>query len=182
MEFQTETNPSEEATSMIDVAIGQAKLFISKKCEQFRGLISNCIEKNSETTVTCEDLHGFWDMMLIQVKNLDLRFQNLDNLKANNWEEIRPEIIKKAVKPRGRPRKNVKATSSLKAAIEAARKQKQADNGNETAVESEMSNVKNNRLSVVQTSGKKRISSPGLTIMKIAQYAKNVAVRHNKML
>lgn len=52
---------------MINVAVGQSQLLINKKFEQFRSLIDKCANKNGENPVTCEDLHGFWDMVYIQV-------------------------------------------------------------------------------------------------------------------
>lgn len=52
---------------MIQTAIGQTELLINKKFQQFRGLIDVCISGEGEKPVTCMDLHGFWDMVLIQV-------------------------------------------------------------------------------------------------------------------
>lgn len=52
---------------MINVAVGQSQLLINKKFEQFRSLIDRCANKNGDNPVTCEDLHGFWDMVYIQV-------------------------------------------------------------------------------------------------------------------
>lgn len=68
-----------------------------------------------------EDLHGFWDMMYKQVTDVDKRFDNLEDMKKNNWLEEEPK--KKTPKVpakgnrRGRSKKAPKATSSLKEAI-----------------------------------------------------------------
>lgn len=121
---------------MIDVAIGQSHLLINKKFEQFRSLIDRCAENISENPVTCEDLHGFWDMVYIQVRimlniltvayfldlilkifyififyqvvNLNKRFENLKSMKNNNWEEILP--VEKEVKKQ-KPVKKAKTKS-----------------------------------------------------------------------
>lgn len=99
---------------MINVAIGQSQLLINKKFQQFRGLIDSCFAKNPEAPVTCEDLHGFWDLIHMQVVNLDKRFDNLRKLRENSWVEIIPE--KKEVVKKIQPvkKKAVKSTSNLK--------------------------------------------------------------------
>ncbi|XP_031349439.1 guanylate kinase-associated protein mars-like isoform X2 [Photinus pyralis] len=83
-------NPPEEACDMIRMAIGQTKLLMRKKFTKFQELIGQCKNSNGDKIVTCLDLHGFWDIILIQINNLDSRFENLDRLKTNNWEEILP--------------------------------------------------------------------------------------------
>lgn len=98
---------------MINVAIGQSQLLINKKFEQFRGLIHKCKSRNSEAPVTCEDLHGFWDMVYIQVGNLDKRFENLEKLRANNWEEIVPER-KTTSKVKPLKKKTAKSNANLR--------------------------------------------------------------------
>ncbi|XP_031356420.1 guanylate kinase-associated protein mars-like isoform X1 [Photinus pyralis] len=83
-------NPPEEACDMIRMEIGQTKLLMRKKFTKFQELIGQCKNSNGDKIVTCLDLHGFWDIILIQINNLDSRFENLDRLKTNNWEEILP--------------------------------------------------------------------------------------------
>lgn len=63
-----------DANDMIDVAIGQTRLLISQKFEQFRKLINECrASQGTEMPVKNEDLHGFWDMIYIQVDQLGAR-------------------------------------------------------------------------------------------------------------
>lgn len=166
---------------MIDVALGQTNLLISKKFVQFRGLIDKSKDEDAENAVTCEDLHGFWDMMHLQVDNLDKRFENLEKLRANNWEEVVCEVKKKAVKKKGRPLKNAKASNGLREAIQAARRKKEIAAENVASLEivagQKTPSHESSRLLSVKTSGNKhRHSSPGLMMMKIAQYAKSVEV------
>lgn len=100
---------------MINVAIGQSQLLINKKFQQFRGLIDRCEAKIPEAPVTCEDLHGFWDVIHMQVVNIDKRFDNLKTLKDNNWVEIIPEKKKVvAKKVQVVKKKTVKSSSNLK--------------------------------------------------------------------
>lgn len=98
---------------MINAAIGQSQLLISKKFEQFRSLIRRCETKDQSAPVTCEDLHGFWDMVYIQVINLEKRFDNLKQLKENNWQET---VIEKKViaKPKAVKKIFAKPDSNLR--------------------------------------------------------------------
>ncbi|KAI4461055.1 disks large-associated protein dap sap90/psd-95-associated protein [Holotrichia oblita] len=121
--YKEEQNPPEEACDMINVAIGQSQLLLNKKFKQFRNLIKSCESGDSEQIITCEDLHGYWDTAYMQVENLNQRFENLVNLRANNWEEIIPVkkvvAVKKTAKVGYKPK--VQASSRLKDAIKAAR-------------------------------------------------------------
>lgn len=35
---------------------------------------------------TPEDLQGFWDMVMLQVVNIDTMFQEVDAMRQNNWK------------------------------------------------------------------------------------------------
>lgn len=34
---------------------------------------------------TCEDLQGFWDMVMLQVNHIDELFKEIEAIKKNNW-------------------------------------------------------------------------------------------------
>lgn len=34
---------------------------------------------------TCEDLQGFWDMVMLQVNHIDELFKEIEEIKKNNW-------------------------------------------------------------------------------------------------
>ncbi|KAG5870917.1 hypothetical protein JTB14_004139 [Gonioctena quinquepunctata] len=183
----------EEATNLIDVAVGQSKLLMAKKFKQFRDLIEECRScQYKDKPITCTDLHGFWDMVYMQVENLDKRFASLETWKANNWQEVLPEkkiTVQKQGRSRGRPKKGT-ATSSLKDAIRAARNKHKlnpeviAENAivlltrtplkeHPTPVPTS-SNRKSLRVSLLAGSALKRTSSsPGLTMMKVTQAIKS---------
>ncbi|XP_018573291.1 guanylate kinase-associated protein mars-like [Anoplophora glabripennis] len=201
--YKNSNELSEEANDMINVAIGQSKLLISKKFEQFRSLIEQCRTcKYAEKPISCEDLHGFWDMIYMQVEDLNKRFNNLNVLKANNWQEIVPE--KKIVTKRGRGRpKKASASSTLKNLIKAARDMKKSDTESEInlnvppveetkefdggyyTVKSPVRTLndplvlnenarRSLRVSLLTNQAKKRrSSSQGLTMMKVSQAIKH---------
>ncbi|XP_064108094.1 uncharacterized protein LOC135216640 [Macrobrachium nipponense] len=80
---------SEEVQGKVLAAIGKARLLISQKIEQFRGLCQKNIDgpKGEEPTIIAEDLAGFWDMVSIQVDNVHHLFKEISVLKTNGWKE-----------------------------------------------------------------------------------------------
>jgi len=71
-------------------------LLIKEKFKQFHSLILDCERNDSDVLVTCMDLHGFWDMMYIEVKNCNSRFANLEKLRARCWQEDQSFITESA--------------------------------------------------------------------------------------
>ncbi|KAF2899190.1 hypothetical protein ILUMI_06977 [Ignelater luminosus] len=186
--YKEEEKPAEEACDMINVAIGQTELLINKKFQQFKELIKMCETGNSEKPVQCLDLHGFWDMITIQISNLDKRFENLQRLKDNDWEEILPEVqAKQTVKPirKGTKKASAKNASSVRAFIQERRKNA-AKNQNaeeicmvsnqqpgESKPRTPKTKIDIQRASLM-SSGNRRISSPGLTMLKVTRSAKSI--------
>ncbi|XP_047517327.1 guanylate kinase-associated protein mars [Pieris napi] len=106
-------------------AVGQARLLMSQKFQQFAGLVDSCDAADpSQPLVTPVDLQGFWDMVYMQVENLDVRFAKLGEMQARGWA---PEAQKPREKRRkAPPPKAAKpaTTSRIKDMIAAARKAK----------------------------------------------------------
>lgn len=78
-----------EYIDQIDVAIGQTRLLVTKKFNQFRTLVDQCeacIEQAQP--VLAEDLEGFWSMVYMQIENCDKRFNKLTMLKENDWIDV----------------------------------------------------------------------------------------------
>ncbi|CAH1999808.1 unnamed protein product [Acanthoscelides obtectus] len=191
-----ETGIPEEAVNMIDVAVGQSKLLVAKKFNQFRRLIERCQSGDEERgTVTCQDLHGFWDMVFLQVEDVEKRFNNLKRLKENNWQEV--ITVNKVVKAKKERKTKAQATSKIKEMIAAARKRtKKSQNPSNDLPTISIEGVKDvasqkstPRKSLTQPSGssrrslraslltnqlqqKRRNSSPGLAIMNLSQSIK----------
>ena len=116
----------EEVRDSILAANGKAKLLISQKLAQFRGLCDKNIVSNiaagrnirtHEPCIHCqclllqtisreedpfvptsEDLAGFWDMVYIQVEHINALFAELDTLRKNGWVPKKPlvRIFKRA--------------------------------------------------------------------------------------
>lgn len=48
-------------------AVGQARLLMKERFNQFGGLVDDCELGRGEKITTCTDLQGFWDMVYYQV-------------------------------------------------------------------------------------------------------------------
>ncbi|XP_045495924.1 guanylate kinase-associated protein mars-like isoform X1 [Colias croceus] len=106
-------------------AVGQARLLMTQKLQQFAGLVARCETPDpSQPLVTAVDLHGFWDMVFMQVVNVDMRFKKLDKMKARSWTvEEQPVVQRRKVVSKPKTTKPA-ATSRIRDMIAAARKAK----------------------------------------------------------
>uniref|UniRef100_UPI0037E7F898 disks large-associated protein 4 n=1 Tax=Semicossyphus pulcher TaxID=241346 RepID=UPI0037E7F898 len=87
MEQETKDNKlSEEVLGTIRSAVGSAQLLISKKFEQFRGLCNENLNLNANPRPTAQDLAGFWDLLQLSIEDISMKFDELYQLKANNWK------------------------------------------------------------------------------------------------
>lgn len=116
-EVQSKNDITEDIRCHINQAIGQTTLLINKKFKRFNSLITICEKGNAITPmVTCTDLHGFWDMMYIDVKDCDSRFEKLKELQARNWQEEKSFYTNPATKEINVKKRSV-SRSSLQASI-----------------------------------------------------------------
>uniref|UniRef100_A0A672IAK1 Discs, large (Drosophila) homolog-associated protein 4a n=1 Tax=Salarias fasciatus TaxID=181472 RepID=A0A672IAK1_SALFA len=87
MEQETKDNKlSEEVLGTIRSAVGSAQLLISQKFEQFRGLCNENLNINANPRPTAQDLAGFWDLLQLSIEDISMKFDELYQLKANNWQ------------------------------------------------------------------------------------------------
>lgn len=130
-----EASLSEDMKGRIRAAIGKANLLITKKFKQFRELCLKNIEQNVDDPfpTTGSDLAGFWDMVMLQVDNVHILFEELSVLKANNWvepakmESTRAAVSKPVKKVASRsvpasPRRSEKAEEAAKSRLEARKR------------------------------------------------------------
>lgn len=69
--------------------VGLSKLLINEKLKQFRELINSYNPSPDKNCITIDDLRGFWDLVNIQIDDLNKKFNELDILKSNKWENKR---------------------------------------------------------------------------------------------
>jgi hypothetical protein len=90
--LMSEVAVSDEVEGRIRAAIGKANLLMSQKFRQFRELCHKnlCETNDAEPFPTTDgDLAGFWDMVLLQVADVDRLFDDINRLRLNNWQ---PEV------------------------------------------------------------------------------------------
>ncbi|KAL1021065.1 hypothetical protein UPYG_G00008270 [Umbra pygmaea] len=100
---------SEEVMGTVRSAVGSAQLLIAQKFQQFRGLCEENLNVKANPRPTAQDLAGFWDLLQLSVEDISVKFDELWQLKANNWQlqekkeekkSAPPSMPKKASKPR----------------------------------------------------------------------------------
>ncbi|KZC07107.1 Disks large-associated protein 4 [Dufourea novaeangliae] len=104
----------EEAAGKLRSAAGKARLLASQKMQQFEGLCQKNINQvpGEEFPTTNEDLAGFWDMVMLQVVQVNELFDQIEKLRNSQWQETVPEK-----KPAGIAPQNGNATKRRVASI-----------------------------------------------------------------
>ncbi|XP_077405164.1 disks large-associated protein 4 isoform X2 [Vanacampus margaritifer] len=110
MEQETKDNKlSEEVLGTIRSAVGSAQLLISKKFEQFRGLCNENLIANANPRPTAQDLAGFWDLLQLSIEDISMKFDELYQLKSNNWQlPAKSEKVENKQLPSSVPKKQSK--------------------------------------------------------------------------
>ncbi|CAG0918294.1 unnamed protein product, partial [Notodromas monacha] len=78
----------EETCGMLRATSGKARLLVDQKFAQFKSLCDKNLKNEAaegEDKVTNEDLAGFWDLVSIQVEQINEMFKDVDSLRRNNW-------------------------------------------------------------------------------------------------
>ncbi|XP_045558133.1 disks large-associated protein 1 isoform X2 [Salmo salar] len=91
---EMENELSDEILGKIRSAVGSAQLLMSQKFQQFRELCEENLNPNANPRPISQDLAGFWDMLQLSIENISLKFDELHQLKANNWRPLDPPVIK----------------------------------------------------------------------------------------
>lgn len=75
--------------------LGQTQLLINKKFTFFENFLKKA-EEEKELEVNNDDLQGLWDMIYLEISDLDVKYKELETLKSNNWK--RPAVVLKSPK------------------------------------------------------------------------------------
>ncbi|XP_060224157.1 disks large-associated protein 1 isoform X18 [Meriones unguiculatus] len=87
---ERENNLPEDILGKIRTAVGSAQLLMAQKFYQFRELCEENVNPNAHPRPTSQDLAGFWDMLQLSIENISMKFDELHQLKANNWKQMDP--------------------------------------------------------------------------------------------
>ncbi|KAG1953847.1 disks large-associated protein [Pimephales promelas] len=102
---ELENELPEDILGKIRSAVGSAQLLMSQKFQQFRELCEENLNPNAHPRPVSQDLAGFWDMLQLSIENISLKFDELHQLKANNWRTLEPPKRKEKRVPPPVPRK-----------------------------------------------------------------------------
>ncbi|XP_049615541.1 disks large-associated protein 5 isoform X2 [Syngnathus scovelli] len=124
----------EEVRGHIRTAVGQARLLMKERFNQFSKLVDDCELRRGEKITTCSDLEGFWDMIYFQVEDVNKKFDALQGGEERGWvEEHKPppprqrKTVKKPAAAPAKPTSTKAGAKSGLAAVKAAmRAQKKA--------------------------------------------------------
>lgn len=157
-EYKAENDDlGETANGMIDSAIGQTELLLKKKFEKFRELILTFEE--GERGLRGDDLEGYWQMVLLEVTDIDRRYDELEQWKTNKWDDPVQLATRKIAKARKPKKNNAKATSTLKSLINKMRNNQNRISPAPEDEEVELAPVRSKRLQDTPRSQPKRRST-----------------------
>uniref|UniRef100_A0A672SZC0 Disks large-associated protein 1-like n=1 Tax=Sinocyclocheilus grahami TaxID=75366 RepID=A0A672SZC0_SINGR len=124
---EKENKLPDEILGKIRSAVGSAQLLMSQKFQQFRELCEENLNPNAHTRPVAQDLAGFWDMLQLSIENISLKFDELHQLKANNWRPLDPPERKERRLPPPVPKKPPKGHPPLARdrSLESTEKQRQ---------------------------------------------------------
>uniref|UniRef100_A0A672J7G7 Discs, large (Drosophila) homolog-associated protein 1b n=1 Tax=Salarias fasciatus TaxID=181472 RepID=A0A672J7G7_SALFA len=110
---EMENELPDEILGKIRSAVGSAQLLMSQKFQQFRELCEENLNPNAHPRPISQDLAGFWDMLQLSIENISLKFDELHQLKANNWKPLTPPEIQERRMPPPVPKKPLKGHPPL---------------------------------------------------------------------
>ncbi|XP_054622308.1 disks large-associated protein 1 [Dunckerocampus dactyliophorus] len=110
---QTHNQLTDDILGKIRSAVGSAQLLMSQKFQQFRKLCEENLNPNAHPRPVSQDLAGFWDMLQLSIENISLKFDELHQLKANNWKSLTPPDIQERRAPPPVPKRPQKGHAPL---------------------------------------------------------------------
>uniref|UniRef100_A0A3B4A9M4 Uncharacterized protein n=1 Tax=Periophthalmus magnuspinnatus TaxID=409849 RepID=A0A3B4A9M4_9GOBI len=89
MEAEAEENDlTEEILGKIRSAVGSAQLLMSQKFQQFYWLCQQNLDPSAMPRPTSQDLAGFWDLLQLSIDDVTMKFDQLQQIKNNNWRPL----------------------------------------------------------------------------------------------
>ncbi|XP_015208948.1 disks large-associated protein 1 isoform X2 [Lepisosteus oculatus] len=124
---EQENELPDDILGKIRSAVGSAQLLMSQKFQQFRELCEENLNPHAHPRPISQDLAGFWDMLQLSIENISLKFDELHQLKANNWKPLDPPERKERKMPPPVPKKPPKGHPPLARdrSLESTEKQRQ---------------------------------------------------------
>ncbi|XP_077367507.1 discs large associated protein 2b isoform X2 [Festucalex cinctus] len=79
---------SEEILGKIRSAVGSAQLLMSQKFQQFYWLCQQNLDPSAMPRPTSQDLAGFWDLLQLSIEDVTAKFEELQQIKSNQWQVV----------------------------------------------------------------------------------------------
>ncbi|XP_054871949.1 disks large-associated protein 2 isoform X4 [Amphiprion ocellaris] len=79
---------SEEILGKIRSAVGSAQLLMSQKFQQFYWLCQQNLDPSAMPRPTSQDLAGFWDLLQLSIDDVTAKFDELQQIKSNQWQLV----------------------------------------------------------------------------------------------
>ncbi|XP_019911983.1 disks large-associated protein 2 isoform X1 [Esox lucius] len=79
---------SEEILGKIRSAVGSAQLLMSQKFQQFYWLCQQNLDPSAMPRPTSQDLAGFWDLLQLSIDDVTAKFDELQQIKGNEWRPV----------------------------------------------------------------------------------------------
>lgn len=110
---------NEEVTGRIMATCGKANLLLTSKFKQYRTLCTE-FETKSGAKMTSDDMQGFWELILLQVNDVNKMFEECRVMEKSNWQPPKSPMPPKK-KPVDVQRKTTRTPAKPKSAAQIAR-------------------------------------------------------------
>ncbi|XP_024146395.1 disks large-associated protein 2 isoform X7 [Oryzias melastigma] len=114
MEQEAEDNDlTEEILGKIRSAVGSAQLLMSQKFQQFYWLCQQNLDPSAMPRPTSQDLAGFWDLLQLSIDDVTAKFDELQEIKNNQWNLLESPEKKEQKWPPPLPKRPVKGRGNV---------------------------------------------------------------------
>ncbi|CAL8314818.1 unnamed protein product [Lota lota] len=105
---------SEEILGRIRSAVGSAQLLMSQKFQQFYWLCQQNMDPGAMPRPTSQDLAGFWDLLQLSIDDVTAKFDELQQIKSNQWQPVEsPEKKERKWPPPSLPKRPAKGRGGV---------------------------------------------------------------------
>uniref|UniRef100_A0A8C2ZDL8 DLG associated protein 2 n=1 Tax=Cyclopterus lumpus TaxID=8103 RepID=A0A8C2ZDL8_CYCLU len=104
---------TEEILGKIRSAVGSAQLLMSQKFQQFYWLCQQNLDPSAMPRPTSQDLAGFWDLLQLSIDDVTAKFDELQQIKSNQWQLVESPDKKEQKWPPPLPKRPSKGRGGL---------------------------------------------------------------------
>ncbi|XP_028460438.1 disks large-associated protein 2 [Perca flavescens] len=104
---------SEEILGKIRSAVGSAQLLMSQKFQQFYWLCQQNLDPSAMPRPTSQDLAGFWDLLQLSIDDVTAKFDELQQIKSNQWQLVESPAKKERKWPPPMPKRPSKGRGGI---------------------------------------------------------------------